>query len=68
MGWEDTHEIWEFGNHVGYIFKYMGWNWMGWDENFGMLNFANQMGYIDAWDEKVSKLKAMGVFKPSILT
>ena len=49
----------------------MGWNWMGWDENFGMLNFANQMGYIDAqngWDEKVSKLKTMGVFKPSILT
>ena len=48
MGRHENYEIWEFANQVGYIFKYMGWNWMGWDENFGMLNFANQMGYIDA--------------------
>ena len=47
MGRYKTHEIWEFGNHVGYIFKYMGWNWMefdgmGFDENFQIFNFRTR--------------------------
>ena len=42
MGRHENHEIWEFANQVGYIYK----QYDGSHENHEIWEFANQVGYI----------------------